>query len=107
FTTPDFGDTGLLVYAYATYMLLVVMYTAVNVPYAALMGVITPNSMERTEVSQYRFVAAFVGQYIIGLTALWLVMQLGGGNEQLGWQLTMVVYGVLAVALLFGTFFLT
>ena len=107
FTTPDFGPTGLLAYAYATYMLLIVMYTIVNVPYAALMGVITPSSAERTQVSQYRFVAAFVGQFIIGSTALLLVARLGGGNEQLGWQYTMVVYGVLAAALLLATFFMT
>jgi GPH family glycoside/pentoside/hexuronide:cation symporter len=97
----------MLVYAYATYMLLVVLYTAVNVPYAALMGVITPNSMERAEVSTFRFVAAFVGQFIIGATALTLVERLGGGSEQLGWQYTMGVYGVLVVVLLFLTFFLT
>lgn len=107
FTTPDFSETGLLVYAYATYMLLVVLYTAVNVPYSALMGVITPNSAERTSVSTYRFAAAFAGQFIIGATALTLVEQLGGGNEQAGWQYTMGVYGVLAVVLLLGTFFLT
>lgn len=107
FTTPNFGPTGMLVYAYATYMLLIVFYTVVNVPYSALMGVITPNSAERTQVSTFRFVAAFVGQFIIGATALILVEQLGGGNEQRGWQLTMALYGVLAVLLLFGTFFLT
>jgi GPH family glycoside/pentoside/hexuronide:cation symporter len=107
FTTPDLDDRGLLIYAYVTYMLLVVLYTAVNVPYSALMGVITPNSMERAEVSSYRFVAAFVGQLIIGSTALVLVGYLGGGDEQRGWQLTMGAYGLLAVALLLGTFFLT
>jgi GPH family glycoside/pentoside/hexuronide:cation symporter len=107
FTTPDLSETGMLVYAYVTYSLLIVLYTAVNVPYSALMGVITPNSMERQEVSTYRFVAAFVGQFIIGATALTLVDRLGGGSEQLGWQYTMVVYGVLVVALLLGTFFLT
>ena len=107
FTTPDLSETGMLVYAYATYMLLVVVYTAVNVPYSALMGVITPNSLERTEVSTYRFVAAFVGQFIIGLTALTLVESLGGGSEQRGWQYAMGVYGLLAAALLLGTFFLT
>ncbi len=107
FTTPDLSDAGMLVYAYVTYMLLVVLYTAVNVPYAALMGVITPNSLERTQVSTYRFVAAFVGQFIIGATALTLVERLGGGSEQQGWQYTMAVYGLLVIALLFTTFFLT
>lgn len=107
FTTPDLSDTGMLVYAYVTYMLLVVLYTAINVPYSALMGVITPNSMERTEVSTFRFVAAFAGQLVIGATALTLVESLGGGSEQRGWQYTMGVYGLLAVGLLLGTFFLT
>jgi glycoside/pentoside/hexuronide:cation symporter, GPH family len=107
FTTPDLSPTGMLVYAYVTYMLLMVLYTAVNVPYAALMGVITPNAMERTEVSSYRFVAAFVGQTIVNSTALALVLMLGRGNEQLGWQMTMVVYGIIGALLLFGTFAFT
>src|SRR5690606_15429164 len=105
--TPDFSDAGMLLYAYATYSLLIVLYTAVNVPYAALMGVLTPNAKERTEVSTYRFAAAFVGQFIIGATALSLVEYLGGGSEQLGWRYTFAVYGLLVVALLFTTFFWT
>lgn len=107
FTTPGFGTTGKLVYAYITYMLLMTLYTIVNVPYSALMGVITPNSMERTEVSSYRFVAAFVGQFIVGAATLGLVEYLGRGDEALGWQMTMVIYGLLAAALLFATFALT
>lgn len=107
FTTPDLGDSGKLVYAYATYMLLMMLYTVINVPYSALMGVITPNSMERAEVSSYRFVAAFIGQMIVGAATLGLVEYLGAGDEALGWQLTLAVYGALAVALFSGTFFLT
>lgn len=107
FTVPDFTVTGKLIYAYATYMLMMMLYTAINVPYSALMGVITPNSMERTEVSSFRFVAAFGGQIIVGAATLGLVEYLGGGNEALGWQMTMVAYGALAVILLFATFYLT
>jgi len=107
FTVPDFTITGKLVYAYATYMLMMMLYTAVNVPYSALMGVITPNSMERTEVSSFRFVAAFGGQVIVGAATLGLVEYFGNGNEAIGWQMTMAAYGALAVALLFATFYLT
>lgn len=107
FTTPGFGATGKLIYAYITYMLLMTLYTLVNVPYSALMGVITPNSMERTEVSSYRFVAAFAGQFIVGAATLGLVEYLGRGDEALGWQMTMVIYGLLAAGLLFATFALT
>ena len=107
FTIPDFGDTGNLIYAYITYTVLMMLYTAVNVPYSALMGVITPNSLERTKVSTYRFVAAFVGQFIVGAATLSLVQYFGGGNVRSGWQLTMGSYGILAAILLFITFYTT
>ena len=107
FTTPDLAESGKLIYAYITYILLVMLYTAVNVPYAALMGVITPNSAERAEVSSYRFVAAFCGQIVVGSATLTLVQFLGRGDEQLGWQMTLGAYGLLAVVLLLTTFFMT
>ncbi len=104
FTTPGYGVMGKLIYAYITYILLMMMYTAVNVPYSALMAVMTPNSLERTEVSSFRFVAAFAGQVVVGAATLGLVAYLGRGNEQAGWQMTMVVYGILAVLLFSVTF---
>jgi GPH family glycoside/pentoside/hexuronide:cation symporter len=107
FSVPDLSPTGKLVYAYVTYIILMMLYTAVNVPYAALMGVITPNSAERTTVSQYRFAAAFIGQFVVGAVTLGLVQYFGEGDEALGWRMVMVVYGFLAAVLLFGTFYLT
>ncbi|MGD8781992.1 MAG: MFS transporter [Ignavibacteria bacterium] len=104
FTTPDFGASGKLIYAYVTYTLLMMLYTAVNVPYSALMGVITPNSLARTEVSTFRFVAAFVGQFIVGAVTLSFVQYFGGGNAQAGWQWTIGIFGALAVILLLITF---
>src|SRR5690625_7954156 len=65
FTTPGFGTTGKLVYAYISYMLLMTLYNSVNVPYSALMGVFMPNSIELTEVSYYRFLHAFVGLVVV------------------------------------------
>lgn len=107
FNTPNFGTSGNLIYAYVTYILLMMMYTGVNVPYAALMGVITPNSAERTSVSQYRFAFAFIGQFIAGAVTLGLVQYFGSDNEAIGWKMVMVLYGIVAAALLFGTFSLT
>jgi glycoside/pentoside/hexuronide:cation symporter, GPH family len=104
FTTPDFDLTGKVIYAYITYTLLLMLYTAVNVPYSALMGVITPNSLERTEVSTFRFVAAFVGQFIVGAVTLSLVQYFGNGDANTGWQWTIGCFGVLAIILLFITF---
>ncbi len=104
FTTPNWGPTGKLIYAYVTYTLMTMIYTAINVPYCALMGVITPNSMERTVVSAYRFVAAFGGTFVVQYALLNLVGYFGGGNEQLGWQRASMVLGGLAVLLFLITF---
>lgn len=104
FTTPDFDATGKLIYAFITYNLLMMMYTAVNVPYSALMGVITSNSMERTELSTYRFVAAFFGGIIVQASTMSLVKFFGNGNEAVGWQWAMGTLAGLAFILFFITF---
>jgi GPH family glycoside/pentoside/hexuronide:cation symporter len=104
FTTPDFSATGKIIYAYLTYNLLMVMYTIVNVPYSALMGVVTPNSLERTELSSFRFVAAFVGGLIVQASTISLVKYFGKGNDAVGWQWAMGCLAGLAVVLLVVTF---
>jgi GPH family glycoside/pentoside/hexuronide:cation symporter len=104
FTTPDLSMTGKIIYAYVTYILLDFVYTAINVPYSALMGVMTSNARMRTILSQFRFAAAFLGGLIIQYSVLKLVRILGKGNEAQGWQLTMVVLSVLAIIMFFITF---
>lgn len=104
FTTPNLSPTGKLIYAYITYTLLMMLYTVINVPYSALMGVITSNARIRTVVSQFRFVAAFIGGLIVQYSVLRMVKRFGGGNEALGWQLAMAVLSSLAVILFFITF---
>lgn len=59
FTTPDMSMTGKIVYAFITYNLMMILYTVVNIPYSSLMGVLTPNSQERTKISSLRFILAF------------------------------------------------
>lgn len=104
FTTPGFDATGKLVYAYITYNLMMMAYTAINVPYAALMGVITPNSLERTSLASYRFVGVFVAALIVQGLSLQLVSYFGQGDQARGWQMTMAALGVLAIALFWTTF---
>ena len=104
FANPDFSDTGKLIYAYATYTLMMLAYTAINVPYSALMGVISPSSTERTKVASYRFICAFAAAWVIGTFVTPLKNTLGGGDEALGFQLTMIIFAVLSVALFWITF---
>ncbi len=107
FTTPGFNTTGKLIYAYISYTAMMFVYSAINVPYSALMGVITPNSQQRTVVSSFRFVAAFSGGLIVQAVTLYLVGALGHGDKQLGWQLAMSCIAGLAFVLFMITFFTT
>src|ERR1041384_5108469 len=63
YVTPNFGPQGKVIYAIVTYVLLMVLYSANNTPYSALMGVMTPDGSERANVARYRFVAAIFGQF--------------------------------------------
>jgi len=106
-TTPNLGAQGKLIYAYATYGLIMLAYTFINIPYSALMGVISSNSLERTSVSSYRFVLAYGGLFMVQGLTIPMVKRFGHGNDQLGFQWAMVVYGFLAIALFLVTFFTT
>ena len=107
FTTPGFDTSGKLIYAYITYSLMMMLYSAINVPYSALMGVITPNSLQRTVLSSYRFVAAFAGGFLVQGVTMWMVKIFGKGNASLGWQWAMGCLSGLAFVLFMITFLTT
>jgi glycoside/pentoside/hexuronide:cation symporter, GPH family len=104
FSTPDLDTGGKIVYAYLTYNFLMLAYTAINIPYSALMGVMTSDTQERTALSSWRFAGGFGGGLIVVSATPWLVSRLGGGDAERGWQLTMVIWGLLAAVLFFVTF---
>ena len=104
FANPDLSDTGKLIYAWVTYSLMMMLYTAINVPYSALMGVMTPSSAERTVLSSYRFVGAFGGGLLISMLVRPLVQNLGGGDEATGFQYTMVLFAIASICLFWYTF---
>lgn len=104
FTTPDLGSAGKLVWAYVTYIGLTLAYTVNNVPYSALMGVMTPSPVERTDLSAWRFAGAFFGGFLVMVGTPLLVARLGGGDDATGYQYTMYVFAVLLVVMLVVTF---
>lgn len=104
FTVPDLDDSGKLVWAYCTYIFMMLAYTFINVPYGALMGVITGNTQQRTTLTSFRFIGAFSGGSLVAYMTPELVMYFGGGNEIVGWQLTMALYGAISAVLFIITF---
>ena len=99
FTTPDFSYNGKVVYAFATYTLLMIAYTAINIPYSALGGVLTAEPSERVSVQSYRFVLGMLGGLIVAASTLPLVEWFGEGDKAKGYQLTMMAMSLLGVVL--------
>ncbi len=104
YTTPDLSEDGKIIWAYGTYLLMMVCYTCINIPYNALSGVLSADPQERSTVNGLRFIFAFAGGTLVTAATPHLVRWLGGGNDKLGWQLTMLTWGVLASALFVLTF---
>jgi GPH family glycoside/pentoside/hexuronide:cation symporter len=99
--------TGRLIWAFFTYNALMLLYTAINIPYTAMLGVLTPNPNDRTSLSSIKFVGAFLGGIIISFGLLKCVKWLGPNNPAMGWQLSFTVIGVAVVAFFLVTFFNT
>jgi Na+/melibiose symporter-like transporter len=107
FSTPDFSPGGKIAYAMITYMLLVIVYSANNLPYASLSGVLTGDMAERNSISSYRFVAVMIAQFIVQGLLLPLVLILGDGDKTRGFENTMAVFAVTGVIFFIITFLTT
>ncbi len=104
FYGPDLTPTWMLIYAYVGYIAVMLAYTAINVPYSALLGVISPLASERTKATTFRFFCASTATLLVGLLSTPLKNILGGGDEVLGFRLTMALFASVSVILFWITF---
>jgi GPH family glycoside/pentoside/hexuronide:cation symporter len=104
FTTPNFGEVGKIIYAGATYVLLMTAYALINLPYSALGAVMTDDTYERAGLNTYRFIAGFTGQFIVTGLALTLAEFFGGGDKAQGFQYTVFLFSILSLIFFFITF---
>jgi GPH family glycoside/pentoside/hexuronide:cation symporter len=107
FTTPSLSPAGKLAYAWTTYILLRVIYTVNNVPYASLTGVLTGDPDERTSIASWRQIFANLAGFIVQSLAIPMVLFLGRGNDKRGYQLTMGLLSVLSVIFFIVAFLAT
>ncbi len=107
YTTPDLSGNGKIVWAYGTYLCMMVCYTCVNIPYNALSGVMSNDPQQRSSINGLRFIFAFAGSTLVTAATPWLVNRLGNGDARTGWQLTMLFWGIAASLLFALTFFNT
>jgi sugar (glycoside-pentoside-hexuronide) transporter len=107
FTTPNISPAGKIIYAWTTYILLRVIYTVNNVPYASITAVMTSDPDERTSISSYRQIAANSAGFIIASLAIPMVKFFGHGDDARGYQLTMGLLSALSVIFFVIAFFCT
>ena len=81
FLTPPFGETGKIVYAFITYGLMMMVYSAINVPYASLLGVMSPAPADRNTLATYRMTFAYLGSFVALLLFMPLVNAFGGADD--------------------------
>ena len=107
FTTPDLNYGGKLIWAYVTYILMMTVYTGINVPYGAMLGVMTDDSNEKTVFSSFRMFFAYGGSFIS--LFLWepLTNLLGGYNTPGGWFWAMAVIAVACFVMFILCFLMT
>lgn len=114
FTKPNWGETGNTVWAFVTYILMMTIYTTINVPYGSMLGVMTEDSDEKTVFSSFRMFFAYAGSFIV--LALWeplcnwfAGLETGAPltRDPQAWQYAMMVIGVVCAALFVLTFAMT
>src|SRR5271154_1245544 len=107
YTTPHFGKTLNIAYAFVTNILLMTLYSANNMPYSALGGVMTGDVTERAKLNSFRFVSVNAAQFIVGGFTLPLVAKFAGTahDKEHGWTMTMGLWAILCLALFLTTFF--
>ncbi|WP_166384024.1 MULTISPECIES: MFS transporter [unclassified Polaribacter] len=107
FTTPDFEYQGKVIYAVITYSLLLLLYSANNLPYSALSGVITGDMKERNSLSAYRFVGVLGAQFFVQVFMYDLILKAGNGDKAAGMETVMTYLAIIGTIMLLITFFTT
>ncbi|MEI6074152.1 MAG: MFS transporter [Verrucomicrobiota bacterium] len=104
FTTPNISPAGKIVWAWVTYNLMMLLYSAINIPYGALSGVMTDDPLERTSLNSYRMSLAQIGGIIANSSFMVLIVKFGGQNQQLGAQRTVMLFSAIAIVLFLISF---
>ncbi len=99
FTTPDLSYNLKLAWAYATYLLVMLIFTAVTIPYISLIGVLTADPKERLSANGYRLFFAKVAAFLVTIVVPQLAVAWGGGNLAAGYKWAMGLMGLMATVL--------
>ncbi|MFU0887417.1 glycoside-pentoside-hexuronide (GPH):cation symporter [Kluyvera sichuanensis] len=99
FTTPEWSYSSKVIYAFVTYFLLSITYTAINIPYCSLGSVITNDPKERVACQSYRFVLVGIATLLLSLTLLPMADWFGGADKAKGYQMAMTVLAFIGMCM--------
>ncbi|VTM88415.1 Inner membrane symporter yicJ [Raoultella ornithinolytica] len=99
FTTPEWTYHSKVIYAFVTYFLLSLTYTAINIPYCSLGSVITNDPQERVACQSYRFVLVGIATLLLSLTLLPMADWFGGADKAKGYQMAMTVLAAIGMCM--------
>lgn len=99
FTTPEWTYNSKVIYAFVTYFLLSITYTAINIPYCSLGSVITNDPKERVACQSYRFVLVGIATLLLSLTLLPMADWFGGEDKAKGYQMAMAVLAFIGMCM--------
>ena len=105
FSAPNLSSMGKIIWVWVIYILMELMFTMVDIPYQSLLPMMTSDNSERNSLSAFRVFSMMLIVLFLNGATLPLVKILGGANQARGYQLTMIIYAFLFVALLLITFF--
>lgn len=105
FQAPDLSYTGKLIYAFVSYIFLILMYAGTVVPYVGLLSVLTDNPMERLSINSFRFPLAKSAFLLCSVVVPMFVASYGVGHEALAYKHAMSIIGVLAAGCTLICFF--
>jgi glycoside/pentoside/hexuronide:cation symporter, GPH family len=105
FTTPDLSMSGKVFYAYATYGIMMLLYTAISIPYNSMIGVVSPDQGDRTSIASYKFIFAYLAGVSVQFMIVPMVQRFGAGNSAQGYTISMSIFAAIAVGLFLITFF--
>ncbi len=102
---PHFGETGNMVYAYITYILLGMSFSMQTIPVNSLTGRMTNSVEERTVLTTTRMILVYIGILLSISCATPLADLIGGKDQAFGFQMTALIYAAVSIALNLFSFF--
>lgn len=105
FTVPDMGPNAKIAWAFGTYFLISIGYTANNVPYCALINAITNRHDQVMSCQSWRFVLSGVAGFLVSVGLPWMVEFFGNGNLAKGYQYGVTVLCTIGMIMFLLCFF--